>query len=80
MKQYTKPTIAIAANSSESSVSTCFQKVDTELITSILGYDLTLEQLRNTFSTGEPCKFPIPIDFYCKFTSVDMGALQAFIS
>ncbi len=80
MKQYTKPTIAIAAATGASAVTTCIQKVDAQLITSILGYDFTPEQLRNTFAANESCDIQLPIEFYCKFTSVDMGALQAFIS
>lgn len=77
MKQYMKPTIMLSATSNPTAI-TCIQKVDTELILTITG--LHVDNLNNAFADTEPCKEPLPIEFFCKFTSVDMGGVQAFIS
>lgn len=77
MKSYIKPTIALAITGNDSgSYSSCIVKADLDLIESILG----LEVPSNGFSMTESCENQLPIDMYCKFTSAELGAAQAFIS
>lgn len=77
MKKYTKPTIAIAANSSTSVPVFCAVQADLDLIAGILGSGFDGKKI---FGLDEPCEQPVPIDIYCKFTSAEMGIAQAFLS
>lgn len=78
MKSYIKPTIALAITGNDSgSYSSCIVKADMDLLESILGGSIDFSK---AFATTEPCSSPIPIEMYCKFTSAELGAAQAFIS
>lgn len=76
MKSYMKPTISLAVTGNNASYVSCIVKADIDLIESILGGSLP----SNAFGSNEPCGTDIPIDIYCKFTSAELGAAQAFIS
>ena len=79
MKDYLKPTLVFAA-ASVGGASTCLEKLnkaDLELIADILGEGYDPNQI---FGMGEECLMPVPIDYYCKYTSVELGAEQGFIS
>ncbi len=77
MKTYQKPTIMLSSTASTAStLGSCMEKVDAELIQQITGLPIT----NDSFGMNEACKKPVPIEFYCKFTSGELGALQAFIS
>lgn len=77
MKSYMKPTISLAMIGSDAgSYSSCIVKADMDLIQSIIGIEIP----SNAFSLNEPCGTQLPIEMYCKFTSAELGAAQAFIS
>ena len=76
MKNYLKPTLVFAA-ASAGSPSTCLEQVDLELIADILGDGFDANKI---FGIGEGCETEVPIDYYCKFTSVESGAVQGFLS
>lgn len=79
MKSYIKPTIALAITGNDSgSYSSCIVKADMDLLESILGG--SYDDFSKAFATTEPCSPQIPIEIYCKFTSAQLGAAQAFIS
>lgn len=67
----------LAASTNSSSTSSCFTKADMDLITSIIGPDINIS---TAFAMQEACVNQLPIDMYCKFTSAELGAVQAFIS
>ncbi|MGN0573925.1 MAG: hypothetical protein ACI4IX_08300 [Acutalibacteraceae bacterium] len=78
MNQYVKPTIKLASAAANSlSAGSCLNQVDRELLESIIGSGVDLS---TAFGMNEPCQNPVPIDAYCKFTSADLGAIQAFSS
>lgn len=76
MKKYLKPTLVFAA-ASVGSPSSCLAQVDMELIADILGEGYDANQI---FGMNEACETHVPIDYYCKYTSVELGAMQGFIS
>lgn len=76
MKKYSKPTLVFAA-ASVGSPSSCLVQVDMELIADILGTGYDKDEI---FGMYESCRTPVPIDFYCKYTSVELGADQGFLS
>ncbi len=76
MKNYIKPTLVFAA-ASVGSPSSCLAKVDMELIADILGESYDANKI---FGMGEACEIGVPIDYYCKYTSVESGAIQGFTS
>ena len=77
MKAYMKPTISLAVtNSGSGFLGSCIVKADMDLIESIIGGPFPSD----AFGIAEACVNPIPIDIYCKFTSAELGAAQAFIS
>lgn len=76
MKKYLKPTLVFAA-ASVGTPSSCLEQVDMELIADILGNGFDAE---NIFGMNEPCGTKVPIDYYCKYTSVELGAVQGFLS
>lgn len=76
MKKYLKPTLVFAA-ASIGSPSSCLAQVDMELIADILGEGYDVNKI---FGIGEACETGVPIDYYCKYTSVELGAMQGFIS
>lgn len=76
MKNYLKPTLVFAA-ASAGSPSTCLVQVDMELIADILGEGYDANKI---FGMSEACEIGVPIDYYCKFTSVELGAEQGFNS
>ena len=72
-----KPTISLAITGNDSgTIGSCIVKADMDLIQSILGGNVP----SNIFGIAEACGTPLPIDMYCKFTSAELGAAQAFIS
>lgn len=76
MNQYIKPTIKLyttVANSSRA-VSCHTTKEDMDIISSIVGSD----NMDKAFGMNEGCA--IPVQMYCKFTSVESGQAQAFTS
>ena len=77
MKQYTKPTIAIAAATGTSNPVFCSVQADLELIKNIIGDGFNWDQ---AFALTEACKEGIPLEIYCKFTSAELGLAQAFLS
>lgn len=77
MKQYTKPTIAIAANLGNTNPVFCDVKADLDLIEGIVGEDIDWDK---AFAVTEACSEGIILDMYCKFTSAELGAAHAFIS
>ena len=76
MKNYLKPTLVFAA-ASVGNASSCLVKADMELIADILGEGFDANQI---FGMGEACQVGVPIDYYCKYSSVESGALQGFLS
>lgn len=76
MKNYLKPTLVFAA-ASAGSPSSCLVQVDLDLIADILGTGFDATKI---FGIGEGCDTEVPIDYYCKYTSVESGALQGFLS
>lgn len=76
MKNYLKPTLVFAA-ASVGSPSSCLAQVDMELIADILGEGYDANKI---FGMSEACDIGVPIDYYCKYTSVELGAQQGFIS
>lgn len=76
MKKYLKPTL-VFASASIGSPSSCLVQVDMELIADILGEGFDANQI---FGIGEACQVGVPIDYYCKYSSVESGALQGFLS
>lgn len=76
MKNYLKPTL-VFASASVGSPSSCLAQVDMELIADILGEGYDANKI---FGIGEACETGVPIDFYCKYTSVELGAVQGFLS
>ncbi len=76
MKNYLKPTLVFAA-ASAGSPSTCLVQVDMELIADILGEGYDANKI---FGMSEACETGVPIDYYCKYTSVELGAEQGFLS
>lgn len=76
MKNYVKPTFILAA-AAAGSPSTCLVQVDLELIAGILGEGYNKDEI---FGTDEACVTPVPVDYYCKFTSVELGRDQGFLS
>lgn len=78
MSQYVKPTIKFASIALNSSAlgSCSIASDDLELIQSIVGGD----DISQTFGMQEECAIKIPLEMYCKFTSSELGAAQAFIS
>ena len=55
MKEYMKPTIAIAAATGSNAI-TCIQKVDTELIFEITG--IPIKNIKDAFAAKEACLEP----------------------
>ncbi len=76
MKDYLKPTLVFAA-ASVGSASSCLVQVDMELIADILGEGYDADKI---FGMSEACEMGVPIDYYCKYTSVELGAEQGFLS
>lgn len=76
MKNYLKPTLVFAA-ASVGSPSSCLVQVDMELIADILGEGYDADKI---FGINEACETGVPIDYYCKYTSVELGAEQGFLS
>ena len=76
MKNYVKPTFILAAASS-GQPSSCLVQVDLDLIADFLGPNYDPNEI---FGMKEACGEPIPVDFYCKFTSTELGAEQGFLS
>lgn len=77
MKQYTKPTIAVAAATVPTKPVFCRVQADLDIIASVLGPSFEANKI---FGINEACEQQVPLDFYCKFTSVELGAEQAFLS
>ena len=71
-----KPTL-VFASASIGSPSSCLVQVDMDLIADILGEGFDANQI---FGIGEACQVGVPIDYYCKYSSVESGALQGFLS
>lgn len=76
MKKYLKPTLVFAA-ASVGTPSSCLAQVDMELIADILGDGYDAGKI---FGMNEACEMHVPIDYYCKYTSVELGAVQGFLS
>lgn len=78
MNQYVKPIIKLAGTATNSSsAGSCYTKADMELIASIVGQPI---DVNTAFGINEACIDKLPIDIYCKFTSAELGASQAFVS
>lgn len=78
MNQYVKPIIKLAGTTTNSSsAGSCYTKADMELIAGIVGPDV---DINTAFGPNEACVNKLPIDMYCKFTSAELGAAQAFVS
>ncbi len=76
MKNYVKPTFILAA-AAAGSPSTCLVQVDLDLIADILGEGYDKDAI---FGMNEACETKVPVDYYCKFTSVELGSEQGFLS
>lgn len=76
MQKYVKPTISLTASESANGPAFCSVQADLDLIQAITGLQIN----ENSFAATEACKHQLPIDIYCKFTSAELGAAQAFIS
>ena len=76
MKNYVKPTFILAA-STTGSPSSCIVQPDLELIAEILGEGFEVDKI---FGQFEACESHVDIDYYCKFTSVELGSAQGFLS
>ena len=77
MKEYMKPTIAIAANSRSANPVFCAVQADLDLIKNIVGDGFDWDK---AFAITEACMEGIPLEIYCKFTSAELGAAHAFLS
>lgn len=77
MQKYVKPTISMTASITPDQLGTCMVQADLELIQSIVGNGI---DMKDTFGMQEACAIQIPLDMYCKFTSAELGAAQAFNS
>ena len=78
MSQYSKPSIMfLAAGTNSSAIGSCITKADMNLIAGIIGPGFDSS---TAFGMQESCTVQLPIDIYCKFTSSELGAAQAFIS
>ena len=78
MNQYFKPVIKLVTTTANSaSAGSCLNKVDRELLESIIGSGVDLS---TAFGMNENCTNPVPVDAYCKFTSAELGAIQGFSS
>lgn len=77
MNQYVKPIIKLIGSptNSSSAVSCNTTKEDMELISNIVGPN----NMDKAFGVSE-VTCTIPVDMYCKFTSVESGQAQAFTS
>ena len=78
MMDYLKPKLVFAA-ASVGNASSCFAKVDMDLIADILGEGYA-DAADKIFGMSEACEMGVPIDYYCKYTSVELGAEQGFTS
>ena len=77
MSNYVKPTIKLAvADASGGTVSCDTDATDMDLIQGIVGG----ADADKTFGLGEQCEINVPLDMYCKFTSVEMGKTKIFWS
>lgn len=77
MKNYIKPTVHLALDGTTSgTVSSCEVAADMQLIQSIVGG----ADADKIFNITEACEIGVALDMYCKFTSSELGAAQAFIS
>ena len=76
MKNYVKPTFILAA-AAAGSPHTCLEQVDLGLIADILGDGYDVNKI---FGQYEACDQQVAIDYYCKFTSVELGSKQGFLS
>lgn len=76
MKNYVKPTFILAAAAS-GQPSSCFIDEDLELIAGILGEGYDKDAI---FGADEACAIGIPSEYYCKYTSVELGKAQGFLS
>ncbi len=77
MKKYVKPMLQVAATplSSGATIS-CTVAADMEIVQSFInGADPD-----KVFGMYEACEEQVPLDMYCRFTSSELGAAQAFIS
>ena len=77
MANYIKPTVKLAALSSGvSGVGSCTTtKDDISIIVDAWQLDIN-----TAFGINESCIDQVPYDMYCKFTSVDNGALKVLYS
>lgn len=76
MKNYLKPTLVFAA-ASVGSTSSCFAPEDLKIIVDALGAGYDADKI---FGADEPCLTPIFSEYYCKYTSVESGKAQGFLS
>ncbi len=76
MKNYIKPTLILTA-AAAGGPSTCLVQVDLDVITDILGEGFDADKI---FGMHEACESKVAIDLYCKFTSVELGSEQGFLS
>lgn len=76
MKNYVKPTFILAATAA-GKPSSCLAQVDLELIADFLGEGFDADKI---FGEDEACVIGIPSEYYCKFTSVELGKAQGFLS
>lgn len=76
MKNYVKPTFILAA-ATAGKPSSCLTTVDLDLISEILGDGYDVDKI---FGQYEACDQKVAIDYYCKFTSVELGSEQGFLS
>ena len=79
MNPYVKPIIKLSGTAATSAASCDYQLTndDLELIKDIVGSDINLS---TAFGMYEACADKIQFDFYCKFTSGELGATTAFSS
>lgn len=77
MNNYIKPAIKLATVDANGNTVSCgTTAADMELIQSIVGG----ADASKTFNSNEGCEIPVPIDFFCKFTSADTGGILIFWS
>lgn len=76
MKDYIKPTIKLVAavSNAETSAACAITDDDMDLIKDITG----ITDTSKFFGIGEGCA--VEVEMYCKFTSVENGAMKAFNS
>ena len=85
MKKYMKPVFNIAAwvpNPNPGNSCTTSEE-DMNMIAEILGIPLTDLAESGAFALSEGCKTVVPLDMYCKFTSVSAtgsAGIKAFVS